>query len=141
MATKTASRKTKDTSALNRLGQGEQVQLLSQLLEAHPELQAEAEALAQKMITTVDPEAVAEDVTWAFQGFDQEEIWDRSGSDRFGGYTEPVEAAGQICEERFERLVRQALEADEISVSRAAEMLGKSVAEVRDLLLDWEAHK
>ncbi|MFZ4395961.1 MAG: helix-turn-helix domain-containing protein [Kiritimatiellia bacterium] len=46
-----------------------------------------------------------------------------------------------FCEDRFERLVRQALEADEISVSRAAEMLGKSVAEVRDLLLDWEAHK
>jgi len=46
-----------------------------------------------------------------------------------------------FCEDRFERLVRQALEADEISVSRTAEMLGKSVAEVRDLLLDWEAHK
>jgi len=129
MATKTASRKTKDTGALKRLGQGEQVQLLSQLLEAHPELQAEAEALAQKMITTVDPKAVAEDVAWAFQGFDQEEIWDRSGSDRFGGYTEPVEAAGQICEERFEPYI------EELERLMSMAQMEAALAQVKGLLL------
>ena len=44
-------------------------------------------------------------------------------------------------EDRFERLVRQALEADEIGVSRAAEMLGRSVMDVRAMLLDWKEHQ
>jgi hypothetical protein len=129
MATETASRKTKDTSALKRLGQGEQVQLLSQLLKAHPELQTEAEALAMKLITAVDPEAVAEDVTWAFQGFDQEEIWDRSGSDRFGGYTEPVEAADLICEERFEPFM------EELERLLSMAQMEPALAHVKGLLL------
>ncbi len=46
-----------------------------------------------------------------------------------------------FCEDRFERLVRKALESDAISVSRAAEMLGKSVVDVRAMLLDWKEHQ
>jgi len=102
MPTRTVSRKTEEPGALKRLNQTEQAKLLCQLLDAHPGLRAEAEALALLMITEVDPEAVAEEVTWAFQGFDQEEVWSRSGPDPVGGYTEPVEAADEICGERFE---------------------------------------
>ena len=46
-----------------------------------------------------------------------------------------------FCEDRFLRLVRVALEKDEISVSRAAEMLAKPVQEVRSMLAEWEQHK
>jgi Zn-dependent peptidase ImmA (M78 family)/transcriptional regulator with XRE-family HTH domain len=44
-------------------------------------------------------------------------------------------------EDRFARLVRQALIKNEISVSRAAEMLGVSIVETRELLAEWEAHR
>lgn len=43
-------------------------------------------------------------------------------------------------EDRFARLVRQALIKNEISVSRSAEMLGMSIGKTRDLLAEWEAH-
>jgi hypothetical protein len=86
-------------SALDRLGPEEAARLLPQLLKGHPELRTEIEALALKLITTVDPEEVADDLEFEFSGIHQEEIWDRSGSDSYGGYTAPDEAAGQLCEE------------------------------------------
>lgn len=43
-------------------------------------------------------------------------------------------------EDRFARLVRQALVKNEISVSRSAEMLRMSIGETRELLAEWEAH-
>jgi hypothetical protein len=129
MATRTPTRRPKASSALKRLGQAEQIKLLTQLLKAHPELQAEAEELAMKLIIDVDPDAVAEEVVWAFQGFDQEEIWDRSGGDRFGGYTEPIEAAGEICEERFEPLM------EELERLIAMGQMDPALAQVKGLLL------
>ncbi len=44
-------------------------------------------------------------------------------------------------EDRFDRLVRKALEKDEISVSRAAEMLAISVKEMQELVLEWREHE
>jgi hypothetical protein len=87
------------------LEQEEQIKLLALLLKAHPELQDEAEALAVKIITTVNPETVAAEVISAFHGFDQKEIWDRSGKDRSGNKTGPMKAAGEICDEKFEPLM------------------------------------
>ena len=106
MPPRTPSRRAKVSAALNRLGQAEQLKLLSLLLKAHPELQDEAEALAVKIITTVDPEAIAAEVVWAFKGFDQQEIRDRSAKDKVGGFVDPRRSAGaKICEERFEPLM------------------------------------
>ena len=108
MPTRTPSRRAKVSGALKRLGHLEQIKLLSLLLNAHPELQDEAEALAVKIITTVDPETVAAEVVWAFHGFDQKEIWERSSKVRVGGYIDPVRAAGAaICGERFEPLMEE----------------------------------
>jgi len=129
MPAKTVSRKARESSALKRLGQAEEAKLLSLLLKAHPELRAEAETLALGMITAVDPEAVAEEVTWAFQGIDQDEIWGRSGPDRFGGYTDPGEAADEICEETFEPFLNE--------LQRLLEMgqMESALAQVQGLLL------
>jgi hypothetical protein len=129
MATRTPSRRAKADGALKHLGQAEQIKLLSLLLKTHPELQVEAEALALNLITAVDLEAVAEEVVWAFQGFDQEEIWDRSGGDRHGGYTEPAEAAGEICEERFEPLMAR------LERLLAMGQMEAALAQVKGLLL------
>lgn len=99
MPRKTSPRKS--ISALKRLKPEEAAQVLSQLVKDHPELRADAEASALDLITAVDPEAVAEEVVWEFEGIDQDDIWERSGHDRFGGYTEPWEAADAICGERL----------------------------------------
>jgi len=105
MPTRTPSRRSTVSGALKRLEQEEQIKLLALLLKAHPELQDEAEALAVKIITTVNPESVAAEVVSAFYGFDLMEIWDRSGKDRSGNKTGPKKAAGEICDEKFEPLM------------------------------------
>ena len=44
-------------------------------------------------------------------------------------------------EDRFNRLVREALELDKISLSRAAEILGISLQEMLTLFHNWELVK
>jgi hypothetical protein len=89
-------------SALDRLNINESARVWSQMLKRHPELRAEAEVLALEMITKVDPEGVAEDVVYALEGIEEEDIWSRSGSDQLGGYADPGEAAYELCDEALE---------------------------------------
>lgn len=88
-------------SALACLGSEESAQVLTLLLKNHPQLRDEADALALRMITAVEPKCVADDLVFAFEDIEQEDIWDHSGADRYGGYTDPGEAADDLCEERL----------------------------------------
>ena len=56
------------------------------------------------MITAVNPEDVADDLKFAFSSISQEDIWEHSGDDRFGGYNTPDEAAGKLCEEALAQI-------------------------------------
>jgi len=109
MAIRTPSRRANSSEALKWLSQAEQIKLMSLLLEARPELQAEADALALKMMTAVDPEAVAAQVVWAFQGFDQEEIRRLTETNRNarGKAISATAVAQQLCEERFDPLMER----------------------------------
>jgi len=42
-----------------------------------------------------------------------------------------------FMEDRFNRLIREAVEQEKISVSRAADMLGLTISEMRELMLGW----
>lgn len=57
---------------------------------------------------------------------------------------EPAEPFGMqrfdFYEDRFKRLVREAVENDIISLSRGAEMLGIGIEEMQDLLRNWEVN-
>ena len=60
----------------------------------------------------------------------------------FKGHKEPEPLADIDCiEDRLSRLVREAYEKELISMSRAAEILGKSVVEMREIASDWKALK
>jgi Zn-dependent peptidase ImmA (M78 family)/DNA-binding XRE family transcriptional regulator len=56
---------------------------------------------------------------------------------------DPAEPFGMqrfdFCEDRFSRLTREAVEKDEISLSRGAEMLRIGISEIQELLQNWEA--
>ncbi|MBF0253481.1 MAG: ImmA/IrrE family metallo-endopeptidase, partial [Candidatus Omnitrophica bacterium] len=60
----------------------------------------------------------------------------------FKGHKEPEPLAAIDCiEDRLSRLVREAYENEKISMSRAAEILGKSIIEMRELVTGWMAVK
>ncbi len=56
---------------------------------------------------------------------------------------DPAEPCGlqpfDFCEDRFSRLVREAIESEKISTSRGAEMLRISVEAMQERLAGWEA--
>jgi len=60
----------------------------------------------------------------------------------FKGHKEPAALEAIDCiEDRLSRLVREAYEKELISMSRAAEILGKSIIEMRELVKGWMAVK
>ncbi len=81
------------------LGSAEAERLLATLLDAHPDLLAEAAGLAEAHLGSVTAEGVAEDVAFALEGLSVEDIWERSGTQPDGSYVEPGEAAWEVVEE------------------------------------------
>lgn len=76
----------------------ESKRLLAALLDAHPELVAEAGDLAGAQHGGLTAEDVAEDVASALGDLAVEDIWSRSGNQPDGAYVEPIEAAWELVE-------------------------------------------
>jgi hypothetical protein len=72
--------------------------LLRVLLERHPELSKEIDALAESVIGDVSVEEVADAVEDELRALDLEDLNSRAGSHAYG-YVEPTEAAWELVEE------------------------------------------
>lgn len=83
---------------LARLHPDESAGVLRGLLGRHPELVAEAEALAGAMVTDIHADSVAEDVEQAVLGLDLDDLGSRAGRHTWG-YVEPTEAAWELLQE------------------------------------------
>lgn len=101
--------------------------MLTRLIEAHPELLAEAAALADTQLAAVDSDNVADEIADAFGALCVEDIWERSGARAHGEYVEPSEAAWDLIEEtlapflaELERRVALARGADATAYCRGA---------------------
>ena len=88
----------KKTGSLDRLKGDEAATVLRALLERHPEMAKEVEALAKSVIGDVSVEDVADEVEDAVQARDLEDLNSRAGSHAYG-YVEPSEAAWELVEE------------------------------------------
>ena len=86
-------------ASLDALDATEAKRLLATILDAHPELVAEAGDLADAQLAAVTVEDVAEDVALALGALHVEDIWERSGTHADGEYVEPTEAAWAVVEE------------------------------------------
>ncbi len=92
----------KDT--LTQLQSKEANAVLQELLQRHPELKSETEAIAGKVIEDVSVEEVAEDVSGRVLGVGLDELNGRAGGHSWG-YVEPTEAAWELLEESIEDVV------------------------------------
>lgn len=86
-------------SALNALSAAEKGELLDALLAARPALREEAEDLAIRRLSRVDPASVADDVESNLRSADIYELNGRAGYQPGIGYVHPVEAAAEILDE------------------------------------------
>ena len=80
------------TPTLDVLSADERGGVLTALLLAHPELAAEAEAIAAARLESDDSEAVAEDLSYELRALHLEKLADRAGAHHCGRYIEPHEA-------------------------------------------------
>lgn len=88
----------KKAGGLDRLKADETAVVLRLLLEKHPDLRKEVEALAKSVIGDVSVEDIADEVEDAVRGLDLDDLNSRAGSHAYG-YVEPTEAAWELVEE------------------------------------------
>jgi hypothetical protein len=88
----------KKRGALDRLSGEEAATLLRVLLERHPELAKEVEALAGSVIGDVSVEDVADAVEDEVRALDLDDLNSRAGRHAYG-YVEPSQAAWDLVEE------------------------------------------
>ncbi len=85
--------------ALNALSPAEKAELLDALLTARPDLRGQAEELATRRLSKVDPTGVADGVESALRFVEIDELNNRAGHRPGIGYVHPVDAAAEILDE------------------------------------------
>lgn len=85
--------------AVNALTAAEKGELLDALLTARPDLRGQAEELATRLLSGVDPIGVANDVESALKFVEIDELNGRAGHRPGIGYVHPVDAAAEILDE------------------------------------------
>jgi hypothetical protein len=87
------------TGALESLSAVERASILTALLQAHPELLAEAELLAARFLSQEDRHAVAEDVADGLRTLHLSQLADRAGPQWGGGHVDPHDEADEMLDE------------------------------------------
>lgn len=96
------AKKQQTSSALKSLRPQESSAVLDALLKAHPDLVAEADGLAARILNAVTWESVGKDVEHSLRSLPLEALSDRAGYHPGRGYTHECEAAGEVVQESLE---------------------------------------
>ena len=103
MTRRRASAKSAPPGLLERLSPQEAVTVLKQLLDAHPDLRAEAAQFASECVSSSSIEDIAQEVHGRITGIDLDDLNGRAGSHSWG-YVEPGEAAVDLMAESIRDL-------------------------------------
>lgn len=114
--------KPKTVTALKKQRPEEAAAILNQLLDKHPELRAEAEEVATRVIATVSIEAAAQEVYVELTSIGLDALNERAGSHSWG-YVEPSEAAAELLSEAIEDRVQEMKRSVEQGLLASAEAL------------------
>jgi hypothetical protein len=115
------------------------------LLQAHPDLEEEAETLAREILAPPEVEVLAKEVEEVLLALDQFELSNRAGSTR-RGYVEPTEAAWMILGENVASFREQLKNLVEMGNAEGAILFCEGYLEGlyrcesasgSDLLLEW----
>jgi len=86
---------------LNRVSAEQALTILKRLAEKDSDIAQQIEAEAEQCLSEVDLEEICEDVYSALDGIEVEELWDRSGPNRYG-YSSPEDVALEMIEQELE---------------------------------------
>lgn len=91
---------------LKEISGREALLILGELVRDDELLKKRIESLAQKYLEQVELKEVVDAVYSALDSLDVEDLWDSSGSTRYG-YIEPVERAYEMVEEALEPFIKE----------------------------------
>jgi len=97
----TSSKKSKDANIVDTLSPDDAFVILKTLAQEDINIAKRIEQLVMDDLGNVDIDGVAEEVCWALDSLEVEEVWDRSGSTR-DGYIDPVDMGYEMFEEALE---------------------------------------
>ncbi|MCL0076625.1 hypothetical protein M1O12_01155 [Dehalococcoidia bacterium] len=86
---------------LNKVSPEQALAILKCLAEKDSDIAQQIEAEAEQLLKEVDLEDICEDVYSALDGIEVEELWDRSGSSRYG-YSSTEDVALEMIEQELE---------------------------------------
>lgn len=115
------------TAALDSLSAVERASILTALLQARPELLAEAELLAAGFLSREDRRAVAEDLADELRALHLSQLADRAGPQWGGGYVDPDEAADEMLDEVVQPYLEDLERRARIGAVQAAREIGLGV--------------
>lgn len=95
-------RRPEPTPTLDALTGAERGAVLAELLTAHPDLRAEAEHAAERLLADAAIDSVAEEIAWALREIPLEDLAGRCGRIRGRGYVDENEAAWELVHEAIE---------------------------------------
>ncbi len=122
-----AVRPDREASALSSLSAEEQSVLLTELLRAHPELRAEAEAITTSLLSAGDDGQIIDDVAGRLRGLHISELVDRAGSQwdeqDVSSYPAAAEMLADIVQPYLDDIARRV----RLGARRAAAKIGVAV--------------
>ena len=113
-------------SVLEKLDGAEAASVLRLLLERHPELRSEAEAIGADVLSDVSFLPVADEVENAVLQFDYDDLNARAGRHSWG-YVEPTEAAWELLEEAVAEFVDDMMRYLDLGLEKQAQELCQGI--------------
>jgi len=136
--------KEENKKIISKISPGEALEILRILAGKNPNVAKQIEETAEKLLKEVEPEEVCNDVYWFLDLIDVGELWDRSGSSRYG-YTSPEEMALKMLEKELEPFGKKVIRYFELGMPEEAKLycmgvlkgIYKYVQESESEFKDW----
>lgn len=95
--------------------------ILKKLIEEDKKIAKRIQKIITQLISTVHPEEIAQEVLSELDSLDVEDLWDRSGSTRYG-YIEPCEMAYEMVEKSLSPFLNQLKEYQSLSMEKESKL-------------------
>ncbi len=106
---------------IDKISPDEALKILKQLTKADRMIKKRIMEIADIIIRDFDIEEICDDVFGVLNGMDVEELWDRSGSSRFG-YVSPEDMAVEMMEEELEPFNQEVIRLSELNMQKEAKL-------------------
>jgi len=116
-----ASRITEKKKVLDDILAKHAYDILKRLADEDTNISKRIEELALEYLIEVDPDNIAESVFYDLNSLEVEDVWDNSGSTRYG-YVDPYELASEMFEEALEPYIDELRKCQKLEMDEEAKL-------------------